>query len=216
MEGRGRGSVNTGSTAHGNPERRAGGADRPIQGVMCNIPGQTKLVEHHIDTPGTIPIRLPAYRLPHAYRDIVKQELKEMVAHGIIEPSVSEWASLMVVVPKKDGAFRLCVDYRRLNAMSKADAYPMPWVDELIIQLGRAKYISMLDLTKGYWQVPVAKEVQHKTAFTTPFGLYQFRRMPFGLQGAPATFQQLMDRLVEHCREFTGAYLDDLVVFSET
>ena len=163
------------------------------KGTLCSIPGQTRLVEHHIDTPGARPIRLPAYRLPQAYRELVKRKLKEMAAYGIIEPSESEWASPLVIVPKKDGSLRLCVDYCRLNSMSKTDAYPMPRVDELLDQLGKAKYISTLDLTKGYWQVPVAKEAQPKTAFKTPFGLYQFRRMSFGLQGAPATFQRLMD-----------------------
>ena len=91
----------------------------------------------------------------------------------------------------------MCVDYRRLNGVSRADAYPMPRVDDLVDQLGGDKYISTLDLTRGYWQVPVAQHAQHKTAFATPFGLYQFRRMPFGLQGAPATFQWMMDKLLD-------------------
>ena len=122
----------------------------------------------------------------------------------------------MVLVKKKDGTLRVCVDYRRLNVVSRADAYPMPRVDDLVDQLGGAKYISMLDLTRGYWQVPVAQHAQHKTAFATPFGLYQFRRMPFGLQGAPATFQRMMDKLLDGWGHFTNAYLDDLVIFSSS
>ena len=121
-----------------------------------------------------------------------------------------------MIVKKKDGTIRLCVDYRRMNALSRVDSYPMPRIDELIDMLGRAVYIATLDLTKGYWQVPVAKRDQPKTAFTTPFGLFQFRRMPFGLQGAPATFQRMMDRVLEGLREYTSAYLDDLIVFSGT
>ena len=110
-----------------------------------------------------------------------------MLKEGIIEHSNSEWSSPIVLVGKKDGSLCLCVDYRRLNSLSEADAYPMPQIDEMLDQLGTAQFISTLDLTRGYWQVPVAKEARHKTAFVTPFGLYHFNVMPFGLQGAPAT-----------------------------
>ena len=102
-----------------------------------------------------------------------------------------------------------------MNTVTQTDAYPMPRIDELIDRLGRAKYITTLDLTRGYWQVPVAEEDQHKTAFATPFGLFQFRVMPFGLCGAPATFQRMMDHLIEGLENFTAAYLDDLVIYSE-
>ena len=95
-----------------------------------------------------------------------------------------------------NGSLRLCVDFRRLNSVSKADAYPMPRVDELIDRLGKAKYLSVIDLTRGYWQIPLVKTAQEKTAFSTPFGLFQFTVMPFGLRGAPATFQRLMDQLI--------------------
>ena len=110
----------------------------------------------------------------------------------------------------------MCVDYRRLNGVSRADAYPTPRMDDLVDQLGGTKYISTLDLTRGYWQVPVAQHAQHKTAFATPFGLYQFTRMPFGLQGAPATFQRMMDKLLDGWGHFANAYLDDLVIFSSS
>lgn len=117
---------------------------------------------------------------------------------------------------EKDGTLRICVDYRKLNSVSVADAYPMPRVDDLIDQLGKAKYITTLDLTKGYWQVPVAKEARHKMAFSTPFGLYEFNIMPFGLQEAPATFQRLMDKVLQGLGESCAAYLDDLIVYSCT
>ena len=137
-----------------------------------------------------------------------------MEGAGIIRPSTSEWASPIVLVPKKDGTLRMCVDYRKLNAVSEADAYPMPHIDELIDRLGGAKYISTLDLMRGYWQVPVAPESQAKTAFTTPFRLYDFTVMPFGLQGAPATFQRLIDSLLRGVGDYAAVYLDDLVVYS--
>ena len=164
--------------------------------VLQNQPGHTQLAEHKIDTGSARPVRLPPYRLPQAYRSDVHQELQEMLAQEIIEPSTSEWAAPIVLVKKKDGSLRLCVDYRRLNSASLTDAYPMPRIDDMIDQLGKASFITTLDLTRGYWQVPVANDDRHKTAFITPFGLYQFKRMPFGLQGAPATFQRMMDRLI--------------------
>ena len=153
--------------------------------VMCDLPGRTNLAEHQVHTGSAHPVRLPPYRLPHAYRDTVWRELQE---HGIVEPSSSEWASPIVLVKKKDGTLRFCVDYRRLNSVSQSDTYPMPRIDELIDQLGQAKCITTLDLTRGYWQVPLAESAKAKTAFATPFGLFQFNVMPFGLQGAPATF----------------------------
>ena len=186
------------------------------QDILTKAPGCTNLTQHRIATGDASPIRLPPYRLPHAYRATVQQELEEMMTQGVIEQTTSEWAAPIVVVRKKDGAIRLCVDYRHLNAVSTIDAYPMPQIDDLIDLIGQAQFISTLDLTKGYWQVPVAEEDKVKTAFTTPFGLFQFRRMPFGLQGAPATFQRMMDRLLDGLGGFTGAYLDDLVVFSQS
>ena len=139
-----------------------------------------------------------------------------MLVAGVIEPSSSEWASPIVLVDKKDGTLRLCVDYRRLNAESLADAYPMPRIDDLIDRLGKAKFITTLDLTRGYWQVPMAKASRHLTAFTTPFGLFQFRVMPFGLQGAPATFQRLLDKVLQGLEDYAAAYIDDLVIHSTT
>ena len=110
------------------------------------------LAEHKIDTGTARPVRLPPYRLPQAYRSTVQGEIQEMLREGIIEPSSSEWAAPIVLVKKKDSSLRLCVDYRRLNSVSKTDAYPMPRIDDMIDQLGSASFISTLDLTQGYWQ----------------------------------------------------------------
>ena len=186
---------------------------KQFEEVFHHLPGQTAVTEHRVETGGATPVRLAPYRIPQAFREDVQKELTEMLEHGVIEHSTSEWAFPMVVVQKKDRTLRLCVDYRRLNALSKSDAYPMPQVDDLIDQVGGAHYISTLDLTKGYWQVPVAQHDREKTAFTTPYGLFHFCRMPFGLQGAPATFQRMVDKLLDGL-EYASAYLDDIIIFS--
>ena len=185
------------------------GVLREFSEVLRSQSGRTTVTEHRIDTANVAPVRLPPYRLPHAYRDTVQEELRQMEKDGIIERLTSEWAASIVLVKKKDGTLRTCVDYRRLNALWQADANPMPRVDDLIDRLGDAKFISTLDLSRGYWQVPVSKDAQAKTAFTTPYGLFQFRVMPFGLQGAPATFQRMMDILLGDIGDYAAAYLDD-------
>ena len=116
---------------------------------------------------------------------------------------------------KNEGSMQLCIDYRRLNAVSLRDAYPMPRIDDLIDRIEGARFITTLDLTRGYWQVPVREEDRPKTAFTTPpHGLFQFRVMPFGLQGVPATFQRMMDSLLRGLGTHTAAYHDDMVIHS--
>ena len=110
----------------------------------------------------------------------------------------------------------MCVDYQCLNAFSQTNAYPMPRIEDLLDQLGQAQFLSTLDLTRGYWQAPMAKTSCHKTTFVTPFGQFQFTVMPFGLSGAPSISQQMMDSLIKGKHDFAAAYLDDLVVFSTT
>ena len=118
----------------------------------------------------------------------------KMQDSGVIRSSNSPWASPVVLVQKRDGSLRLCIDYRDLNLVTKADTFPLPRVDELLDQLGRSKYFSTPDLTSGYWQVAVHPTSREKTAFITHQGLYEFQVMPFGLKDAPAVFQWLMQR----------------------
>lgn len=132
----------------------------------------------------------------------------------VIEPSKSEWCSPVVLVPKKDGTLRFCVDFSKLNAISAFDPYPMPRVDELVECLGKAKYLSTLDLCKGYWQVPLTDTAKELTAFWAPSGPYHFKVMPFGLHGAAATFQRLMDQVLSGTEDFAAAYIDDVVIYS--
>lgn len=182
--------------------------------VFSDLPGKTSLAEHSITTtPGRI-IKQKPYRIPVAKRSIIQQEVQDMLRLGVIQPSTSEWSSPIVLVPKPDGSTRFCMDFRALNSISTFDAYPIPRIDELIEKLGEAKYITTIDLTKGYWQVPLRKEDRKKTAFATADGLYEFTVLPFGLHGAPATFQRLMNTILREYPGFSSAYLDDIVVFS--
>ena len=131
----------------------------------------TSAYQHHIHTKDGPPVCQQPYRLPRVYKETVKKEIELMLKEGIIESASSEWASPMVIIKKKDDTIRLCVDYRRLNAMTQVDAYPMPRTVDILDQVGQAGYITTLDLAKGYWQVPVAEEDCPKTAFITPRGL---------------------------------------------
>jgi hypothetical protein len=178
------------------------------QDVFSSEPGHTNLVQHHIITEPGKKVKLRPYRIPEARREAVRTEVKTMLEAGVIEESNSEWCSPIVLVPKPDGTIRFCNDFRKLNEISKFDAYPMPRIE----RLGTARYISTLDLTKGYWQVPLAPEAREKTAFATPDGLFHYRKLPFGLHGAPPTFQRLMDRVLRPHRGYAAAYIDDIVI----
>ncbi|XP_071490086.1 uncharacterized protein [Diadema antillarum] len=184
--------------------------------ILSDKPGRTDVVRHDLITTNDRPIRQRAYRLPHALKDTVKKELDEMLDAGIISPSDSPYASPLVIVRKKDDTLRLCVDYRKLNQVTEFDAYPMPNIEAIIDELGKAKFMTTIDLTKGYWQVPLTDNAKRKSAFITPFGLFQFNVMPFGMQGAPATFQRLVDQVLRGLSKFATAYIDDIIIYSES
>lgn len=177
-------------------------------------PGRTELLTHNIILKDTTPVRQKPYRVPEKMVEQLKTEVAAMLEMGIIEPSNSEWSSPILLVPKKDGGIRFCTDFRKLNSVSCFDSYPMPRIDELIERLGKASYMTTLDLCKGYWQVPLDQSCKPYTAFRSPTGLYQYTVMPFGLHGAPATFQRLMDRVLAGCEQYAAAYLDDVVIYS--
>ena len=183
--------------------------------------GETNLVQMMVDTGGAPPKKQRPYRLPFAAREEVARQIKKMEDAGVIRPSKSPWASPIVLVRKKDGTHRFCVDDRALNAVTTPDTFPLPCIDDLLDQLGKAKYFSTLDLAAGYWQIQMHPDSRQKTAFATHMGLHEFCVMPFGLRNAPAVFQRLMQQVLaglktKNCSEFTSAYIDDILVFSST
>ena len=179
--------------------------------------GCTTLIKHRIHLLQDTPISQRYRRLPPSCLDEVRNHLNDLLDRGIITPSMSPWASPVVVVRKKSGELRLCVDYRAVNAISRRDSFPLPRIDEALDALHGSTFFSSLDLASGYYQIPMQEEDKAITAFTCPFGLYEFQRMPFGLCGAPATCQRLMNSVMsDFIFSCLLVYLDDLLVYSKT
>ncbi|CAM5113978.1 unnamed protein product [Eretmochelys imbricata] len=179
-------------------------------------PGLTERAYHSIDTGNAHPIKVQPYQVSPQVKTAIEREIQDMLQMRVIRPSGSAWASPVVLVPKPDGEIRFCVDYHKLNTVTHPDNYPMPRIDELLEKLGRAQFISTLDLTKGYWQVPLDESTKERSVFTTHVRLYEFNVLPFGLQNAPATFRRLVDGLLAGLGEYAVAYLDDVAIFSDS
>ena len=180
--------------------------------------GCSNTVQHRIDTGETQPIKQAPRRVPIHKRKVVKEEVDKMLDRGVIEPCEGPWASPIVLVTKKDGTTRFCVDFRRLNDVTRKDAYPLPRIEDNLDTLQGALYYSTLDLISGYWQVEMAPEHRDKTAFSVSGGgLYRFLQMPFGLCNAPATFQRLMEKVLSGLQwEIAVLYIDDVIVFANS
>lgn len=159
------------------------------------------------------PVVYRPYRLPYTERQQVKEIVDDLLRNDIIQHSKSNYASPILIVKKKTGEQRLCVDYRALNNKTQKDRFPMPLIDDQLTNLSGNKYFTSLDLASGYYQVPVAEESRPLTAFVTPDGHFEFKRMPFGLANAPAVFQRVINNMLESKRNETAmAYLDDILV----
>ena len=180
--------------------------------------GRTNLVKHHIKLTNPVPFKEAYRRIPPQMYDEVKTHIQEMLDLGAIRPSNSPWASAIVLVRKKDGRLRFCIDLRKLNNRTVKDAYSLPRIESILDSLGGAQIFSTLDLKAGYWQVEMAEECKAYTAFTCgPLGFYGCDTMPFGATNAPATFQRLMhDCLGELNMNWCIVYLDDIIIFSDT
>ena len=179
--------------------------------------GRNGRARHKINTQGYSPCKDHPRRYPIGQRQIVEDELNKMLEQDIIEPSSSPWAANVVLVRKKDNTVRFCVDYRRLNALTKKDAYPLPHIGDSLDALSGSKWFSVLDLAAGFHQVELDPEAKEKTAFNTHKGLFQYKVLPFGLCNSPPTFQRLMELvlsglLFERCL----VYIDDVVVLGKS
>ena len=183
--------------------------------VFSDLPGRTTACKLKIETGEAAPRRSHPYRIPNKLKEGVRAEVEKLVDLGIVVPSTSPWASPVVPVPKKDGSVRVCIDYRKLNEVTTADPYYMTTLEEILERVGESRVMSKLDLAKGFYQVEVEPDSQDKTAFISPFGKYQFLRMPFGLKNAPAMFQRLMEVVLGDCYGCSAPYIDDIIVFSK-
>lgn len=179
--------------------------------------GRTSIVRHKINTGSNLPVKQPPRRAPISMREEIDKQIDDMLERGVIEPADGPWSSGIVMVRKKDGTTRFCVDYRKVNDLTIKDAYPLPRIDDSLEQLSGNQWFTTLDLCSGYWQVEVEPEDRPKTAFATRRGLFQFRQMPFGLACAPATFERLMDRVLAGLQwSICLVYLDDIIVVARS
>jgi len=172
-------------------------------------------VKHEIITTEKIPTRQRPYRVAAKEREILEEQVEKMLKEDVIRPSSSPWSSPVILVKKKNGTWRFCVDYRRLNKITVKDVYPLPRIDDIMDSLQGSQFFTSIDMQSSYWQVEVKEEHKQKTAFITPEGLYEFNVMPFGLCNAPATFERLMDNVLRGLKWKTClCYLDDVIIYS--
>lgn len=179
--------------------------------------GCSKIEEFSIELKDTTPVTYRPYRLSHAEREFVKTEIEEMKKNGIIRDSSSPYASPILLVRKKNGEQRMCIDFRRLNLKTVKDRHPIPRIDDLLDRISGGQFFSSLDLASGYWQIPVSTETIPKTAFVTPDGQYECLRMPFGVTNGPATFQRMMNKLFKsQPSNKIFAYIDDILATAKS
>lgn len=175
--------------------------------------GCTNIVRHKIETDSP-PIKQRSYRVNPIMQGRIDKEVEQMLKEGIIERSDSPWSSPVLMVPKKDGSYRFCVDFRQLNKVTRRDAYPLPFMDSILDRLGNSRYLSSLDIKSAYWQIEIDESSRQYTAFSIPGrGHFQFRRLPFGLHNAPATWQRLIDNVLgPELEPYVFVYLDDVII----
>ena len=182
--------------------------------VFPDVPSKTNLIEHDVDVGDSAPIKQHPYRVSPMKKELLDKEVQYMLKNDIIEESQSNWSSPCILVPKHDGGFRFCTDFRKVNDKTKSDSFPIPRIADYIDQIGNAKFVSTFDMLKGYWQVPLTQRAREISAFVTQSGLYQYKVMPFGMKNAPATFQRMVNKLVRDIDGCVG-YIDDVVIFSD-
>jgi len=196
---------------------------------LFHLPGDkltcTSTIEHAIPTPTVDPhraINVKPYRIPHVHKEEVQKQTEQMLADGVIQHSTSQWNFPILVVPKKTDSsgkvkWRVMVDFRKLNDVTLGDSFPIPVISDVLNSLGNSRYFSSIDCASGFYQIPLRAEDRPKTAFSTDYGHFEYKSMPFGLKGAPATFQRLMSAVLSGMQGLKSlCYLDDLLIFGET
>lgn len=183
--------------------------------LFPDVPSRTNQIYHDVDVGDAAPVKQHPYRLNPRKQQYLKEEVKYLLENDFIEPSSSSWSSPCILVPKPDGSYRMCTDYRKVNSVTKTDTFPIPRMDDCIDKLGKAKYVTKFDLLKGFWQVPLTDRAKEISAFVTPEGLYQYKVMPFGMKNSPATFQRLINKVIANLED-CEAYIDDVIIYSET
>lgn len=179
--------------------------------------GKTNVVKHHIDTGDAMPIKQHPRRIPYSQIDAMNAEIDKMLEKGIIQPSSSPWSSPVVLVKKSDGSLRFCVDYRKLNAVTKKDSFPLPRIDETLDAISGSQFFCVMDLASGFWQIELDDESREKTAFCSRRGLFEFTRLSFGLCNAPSGFARLMSHVLKGMSSSEVlVYVDDIMVHGKT
>ena len=174
-------------------------------------------IKHVIDTAGHEPIRSVPYRTSEKEKQIIKKEVDKMLSNGIIRISESPWSSPVVIVPKKDGTIRFCIDYRKLNKITVKDSMPLPLIVDTLDALNNCQFFTKMDLKSGYWSISMDEESIPKTAFCCHMGLFEFLVLPFGLTNSPATFQRYLQSVLNDLLwKFCLVYIDDVIIYSSS
>ena len=181
--------------------------------VFSNIPGRTSWAEHDVCVGDAAPIKSPPYRVSPRHADALRKELDYMLDLGIISPCASPWSSPVTLQPKSDGGIRFCIDYRKVNAVTTTDTYPLPHLEDCVDRIGSAHFITKLDLKQGFWQLPLTERAKEISCFVVGGQTYKCHVMPYGMKNAPATFQRLMNKVVQGMSNCV-VYLDDVVVYT--
>ena len=183
--------------------------------LFSDVPSRTDTIIHDVDVGDAQPIKQHPYRLNPQKEEYLKNEVQYLLDNDFIEPSQSNWSSPCLLVPKPDQSYRMCTDFCKLNSVTKTDTFPIPRINDCIDKVGKAKYVTKIDLLKGFYQVPLTERAKELSAFVTPSGLYQYKVMAFGMKNSPATFQRLINSVtsgIDGC----DAYIDDAIIYSDT
>ena len=175
------------------------------------MPTRTNKIFYDVDAK---PITQHPYRSTPVNQQILTEEIQYLLENYFIEPSKCEWSSPCILVPKPDGSFRMCKDYRKVNNCTKTDTFPIPRIDDCLDKIGQSKFVSKSDSLKEFWQIPLTEKAKEMSAFVNPDGLFQYKVMLFGMKNSPATFQRLVNKVISGL-DGVGAYIDDFIFYSK-